>query len=437
MDLLDKFIISNVTIIDGNGKEPEKNKAITVESGIIKQIEDINNIKLEKDIQVIDFNGMCIMPGLIDAHIHFCGVEDLTPLTILSQNIIQSAYRGLTQAQTTLKSGFTAVRDLSRCGLYLKRAISQGLLIGPRIVSTGLGLSPTGGACDLSIMPPEIKNLLQSHSSWGLTVDGEVEIRKAIRTLLREGADQIKFFANGSDGSPIDSGVFKQFTKNEMKVIIEESRRVPGTKVMAHICQSDTAWDCMEIGVDTFEHMRYMSEELADAMVEKGKFWVPTAAFEFDFYDVCSTNESSEMLSRYSGPFYHRDITEPYADPNYRQNLIEKFQIAYEKGVKIAIGSDSYDEIHTPYGEYSIKELKTFINLGMTPLEVIKSATKVGAQVLGLENQIGTIEVGKIADLLIVDGDPSIDIEVLANSSNIKYIIQNGKITVDHGRIII
>lgn len=437
MHLMDKFIINNVTIIDGNGSEPKTNMAITVEFGIIKKIENSKIIQFKKDIQVIDLDGMYVMPGLIDAHIHFGGAEVLSPLTILSQNLIQTAYRGLTQAQTTLKSGFTSVRDLSRCGLYLKRAISQGLLIGPRIVSTGLGLSPTGGACDVAILPPEIKSFLKSQSSWGITVDGEIEIRKTIRTLLREGADQIKFFANGSDGSPVDSGYIKQFTKDEMKVIVEEARRVPGTKVMAHICENDTAWDCMEVNVDTFEHCRYMNEELANAMVEKNKFWIPTIYLEFDYFNKFSTQIEAEELPTYNGPFYQREIVLPNIDPNYKQNLTEKFKIAYKKGVKIAVGSDSYDEVNTPYGKYGIEEIKIFVDLGMSPLEAIRSATSIGSQVLGLENQIGTVEVGKFADLLVLIKDPSENIEVLADSSNIKYIIQNGKITVDHGRIII
>lgn len=440
MKLEKKFILTGVTMIDGTGKDPVPDQALTVVDGKIAKIEAASAVEPKGGFQVVDMKGSFIMPGMIDAHVHLCGAIRFD-LTMLSQNLITSAYRGLVQTQTVLKYGFTSVRDLSRSGLYLKRVLTEGTLLGPRIVAVGPGLSPTGGAIDVAGVPPELGYAIASGNNWGMIADSDGELRKAVRLLLREGADQIKFFANGADGSPIDRNDVQNFPFEQMKLIVEEAKRVPGTKVMAHVIDNKTAWDCFNAGVDTFEHIGFLDEKLCDGFVEKGKFLVPTAlliaTFLDDFNEITDEREEIKMLSGGLPPFYQRDIYKglEYTPEMVREFTIHQFQMAHQKGVKMAVGSDCIDESRTPYGEYAVREMAAMVEFGMTPLEAIRAATQVGSEVLGLEEFVGTLEVGKFADMLVLGYDPTKNINNLLDPTKTDMVILNGDVVAEKGKL--
>jgi imidazolonepropionase-like amidohydrolase len=438
MSEINSLIIKGVTIIDGTGREPEPNKVITIEEGLITRIEDLRNASIPQGIEVWDLDGLFVLPGLIDAHIHLAGAP-IFGLEMLALNIITAGFRSIPQAWAILKWGFTSVRDLSRTGLYLKRVVAEGSLPGPRIVSAGPGLATTGGAGDLSALPPSSMGFVGAEDNWSIRCDGAQEIRKAVRLLLREGADQIKFFANGSDGSPVERTIDQHFTTEEMKLIVAEAKRVKGTRVLSHISARardvEIARNCLEAGVDSIEHIPPLGEELCEKMAREGVFLVPTVNLSANFYLDFQPEEEGEMMSGVLPPFFHRDVGQPWELPHFRDDVISRFKMAYEKGVKIALGSDPIDDLRTPYGEYSMRELKAMVDFGMTPLEGIRAATQIGAEVLGLEHQIGTVQEGKLADLIVVDGDPSSSINVLMEAKNLKYVIQRGEVTVDHGKL--
>jgi imidazolonepropionase-like amidohydrolase len=355
----------------------------------------------------------------------------------LSTNLVTKALLSVGEAQAVLKRGFTSVRDMSRTGLYLKRVINAGKLIGPRILATGGGLSATGGPGDMATLPLAYLEASRAENSGAILCDGDTEIRKAVRMLLREGADQIKFFATGAGGSPVDKDSDRTYSLEEMKLIVSEAKRFRGTKVLAHVLDLETAQMCMEAGVDTFEHIGAYTEEFFDQMISKGKFLVPTINLVVNWMELTEGEGEELLFSTTLPPFYHRDLgMGTDFDPEaMRQFAIGVFKMAHDKGVKIALGSDMIDETRTPCGEYNLKELKALVDLGMTPLEGIRAATQIGSEVLGLESSIGTIEEGKLADLLIVQGDPSSSIDVLMDPEALEYVIQGGRVVVDHGKI--
>jgi imidazolonepropionase-like amidohydrolase len=431
------YVLTGVTIIDGTGSEPEPNMAVTVKDGAIAKIENMDTLKVPSGIEAVDLNGLFLLPGLIDAHVHLAGVIEWTAGGLIETNLITKALLSVGEAQAVLKRGFTSVREVSPTGLYLKRVIHAGKLLGPRIVAVGGGLCATGGAGDSGVLPPAFIDAIKAENNGAIICDGDTEIRKAVRMLLREGADQIKFFATGAGGSPVDKDTDRQYSLEEMKLIVSEAKKFRGTKVLAHVLDLETAWMCMEAGVDSFEHIGAYTEELFDKMAEEGKFLVPTINLIVNWLELTEGEGEELLFTTTLPPFYHRDEGVDFELEGMRQFIVSVFQMAHEKGVKIALGSDLVDETRTPPGEYNIQELKAMVEFGMTPLEGIRAATQVGSELLGLDHRIGTIEEGKLADLIVVEGDPSSNIDVLMDPKNLKYVIQSGKTVVDHGKITI
>lgn len=424
MKLLEKYILKNATIIDGTGNEPMTGWSILVENGRIQAV--AKNIE-ESDAQIVDMTGYTVMPGMIDAHIHLFGAAENLDKELMTSDMTMQALRAVPQAQKMLKYGFTALRDVTYNGLYLKRIFAEGIMAGPKIISSGPGLNHM--ACYSSVANWETLDRIRFKNNWGMGCYDQADMSKAIQILLSEGADQIKVFANGTECGLTDRAFDPHFTLEELKFIVEQAHKVRDTKVIAHIFDNETAWNCLEADVDTFEHLGFLDEDLCDEMVKRGKYLVPTATLLTLWME-----EGMDFNTREG--FFHRDLFGEDMAEMARQKCTYDFQLAHSKGVKIALGTDTIIDSMTPYGEFSVLELKTMVDLGMTPLEAIQSATQIGAEVLGLEEHIGTVEEGKLADLLIINGNPAENIEVLMNPENVEYVIQNGKITVDHGTIL-
>ena len=425
MKLGRKYALTNATVIDGTGAQPQLRKTIVIEDGKIKRITDAEAFT-DTDLDLIDLDGKTVMPGMIDAHIHLFGAEENLDKELMTSDITMQALRAVPQAQKVLKYGFTALRDLTYNGLYLKRLFAEGNITGPKIISSGPGLNHM--ACFSTYANWETLERIRFKNNWGMGCYNRGDMSKAIQLLLSEGADQIKMFANGS-GCGFTDRVFDQhFNYDDMRFIVNEAKKVSGTKVIAHIFDNKTAWDCLNAGVDTFEHLGFLDEELCDELAKRGKYLIPTAT-------LLTLWSEEGMDFRKAEGFFMRDM---YDDDG--EAMLEKcaadFRLAYKKGVKIALGTDTIIDNMTPYGEFSVQELKTMTDLGMTPLETIRSATQIGAEVLGLEEHIGTIEEGKFADILIVRGNPAEDINVLMEHENIEYVLQEGKVSVDHGQLI-
>lgn len=416
MKTKDMYALSGATLIDGNGGPPLRDSIVLVKNGIIEAVGSRTSVDFEDNIHAIDLRGQYIMPGLIDAHVHLVGVGSPKLLdNLVEPNYIQ-AMRTVAEAGKLLEYGFTSVRSGgSRYDIYLKRAIEEGTIIGPRILSCGLALCRSRGHADylrrdLYEFP---KGFVKANLPKAQLVDGVEEVRKAVRKLIGQNVDHIKFFATGGGAWDKERATDMHFSRAEMEVIMEEAQRV-GLPVMCHAESLESIKIAVELGVRSIEHAdddnEYeLDDETCQEMVAKNIFLVPTLCiFYFDL------EEGEDIL------------------PSW----INSLKRAKKNGVKLLLGTDTWADSVTPYGKFNISEIKLLVDvLDMTPLEAITSATKYGAEACGLGDKVGTLEKGKLADMVVVEQDPVTDIDVLLNKENIKYVIKEGIFYVGDGKI--
>lgn len=413
MKLEEEYALIGGTLIDGNGGIPVKDVTIVVRNGVIEEVGDRKSVRLEDRIQKVDISGFYLVPGLIDVHVHIIGVAH-GPLidNIIEPNYLQ-AIRTVAEAGKLLDHGFTTVRSGgSRYDVYLKRAIEEGTIPGPRILACGLGLCRSRGhgdsvRRDIYEIPEEWADQSRPKAQ---TVDGVEEIRKAIRKLVAQNVDHIKFWATGGGAWEKERCTDIHFSMEEMKAIMDESHML-GLKVMCHAENLQSVKALVELGVNSIEHGDNedgdeLDEETCKKMAEKNIFLTPTLSINF---------------------------IETNADTKLPQYLINGWKRAIKNGVKILLGTDAWADSITPYGKYNIGEIKLLVDiLGMTPLQAITSATKFGAEACSIGDKVGTIEKGKLADLLVVKKDPSKNVDILLNKENIKYVVKDGNLAAEH-----
>lgn len=435
MKFEEQYALTNVSVVDGNGGAVIKNAAVVVSE---KKIEKVCRAdEVGSDMQIINLEGKYVMPGFIDAHVHLTGVPDIRYWGLVEPATAQA--NSYTQALRLLKYGFTSVRDISENGLYLKRAFNVPGVNGPRIVACGRGLNRTGGHCDgihFNDLDFENKVNLIAHKA-----DGEEQIRNKVRALIRQGADQIKFWATGGGHNPIDRYSDIHYTAEEMKAICDEAKLIEGMMVCAHCENPDITVQCIAAGADSIEHADGYSPEIADIMLEYETYLIPTMRLmEFWQKDYMTPNLQEYEIGKL-GPFFQRDVDaivdSPEEDAEEIRRIIEGFQDAVSRGVKIGMGSDTIWESMTPFGKYSVMELISMQKCGMTANQVITATTKVNAEVLGMGTVLGTVEEGKFADLLIVNQDPTQDIGIFLDVDVIEYVIRDGKLAMDHGKLVV
>jgi imidazolonepropionase-like amidohydrolase len=298
----------------------------------------------------------------------------------------------------------------------------------------------SGGHADICELPFEMvagQHSWMSNHYWGIVADGEAEIRKAVRLMLREGADQIKFWASGGGYHTVDSLHDTHYTLEECKVIAEESRLVNNIPMVSHAESLESIRNSIEVNVHSIEHGDELNEECAELMARKNIYFVPTINLVANWFITRFGDKKIEAtpISVEYGPFRTVETMkeEKVDGVKVRDEMYAMFKMALDKGVKIALGSDTVRDMTTKYGEYTIRELIAMVEAGMTPLEGIKAATQTAAEVLKLDKYIGTIEPGKIADIVVLKANPLDSLDVLMDKSNIKYVIQDGYIKVEDG----
>lgn len=437
MEIGSKFALLNVSVVDGKGGWPEENKAVIVKDGIIHWIGHMKDYKKEDGVQEVSLDGFYVMPGMIDAHVHLAGGRgdmEYQEMEVIAENKLVRAMRSVYEAQAVLKRGFTSVRDVSWNGLYLKRIFGDNTLPGPRVIACGPGLSRTGGHADLY---QYTEDYVRENGFWSIIADGPEEIRKAVRRVLREGADQVKIWASGGDNWPNDRSCDVHYSMEEIVMCVEEAHRQEGTFVCAHAENRESISMCVDAGVDTIEHGEDLDEELAVRMAKKGVILVPTLALVVNWHkDFVPTGDAAPKKIR-PDVFLHRDVPPSDEDGEFEsQRAKESFQLAVEKGVKIALGSDTVYEPLTKCGEYSAREFKALVECGLTVPQAIRAATMGSAEALNMSHKIGTVEVGKEADLLVVRKDPTKSTDVLYNAENIYLTFIKGRLTVEDGRFV-
>jgi len=410
-----KVALVNGLVFDSTRKPVFKGN-ILVNNGKIEKVGKSNEISIPDDYNVIDLKGKFIMPGLIDAHLHLTGSrsgkveEDLiTPIGVFFA-------RAVKDLESIIDAGFTTVVDAgSIIALQLKDAINEKTIMGPRIIAAGPVLSQTFGHGDTHYMPIEYVDYRTTKKLTPFTsliCDGSDECRKAARYAFREGADFIKVMASGGVLSQRDRPEYRQFTLEELKAIVDEANAV-GKWVHAHAEGKIGIINSAKAGIKVIAHGDMMDEEAANEVLKAGSVVIPTFAIDYALLE-----KGSELGVPEWGMKKIKELYEIH---------VENARLAYKMGIKLATGTDFSGGVGK-HGDNAM-ELKLFVEkIGMKNEEALISSTKIASEATGLEKLIGTIEEGKIADLIVINGNPLDDINVLLNKNNIQLVMKEGEI---------
>ncbi|WP_087014241.1 amidohydrolase family protein [Leucobacter sp. 7(1)] len=433
------FVICDVAVVDGTGAATREDAYLEVHGNRIARIGDMTEYTPRDGVEEIRLPGHFVMPGLIDAHVHLSGGRaemDDQEIGVAAEPMGLKAMRSVYEAQQLLKRGFTTVRDISWNGFYLKRLFFEQQIPGPKVVACGPGLTRTGGHGDLFQFTPEY---VAEHGVWGIIADGPEEVRKAVRRNLREGADAIKVWVSGGDNWPHDRIDDVHYSMEELRACVDEAHRQKGTIVAAHAENREAIEMAIDAGCDTIEHGEDIDEALARKMVEHGTILVPTLELIINWYkDFIPLGDEPREPVRPEA-FLYRDLyqerTEEFGAA-YSAASEASFRTALAAGVKIALGSDTVYEPLTKYGEYSAREFKALVQYGMTVPQAIHAATSVSAEAVGMAHVLGTLEPGKLADLLVLRADPTVNAEVVYDVRNHARVYCDGKLTVQDGEFV-
>jgi imidazolonepropionase-like amidohydrolase len=402
-----KTLIHAGRLIDGRADTVRTGVTVTVDGDRIVSVTDGYTAPAPGDT-VIDLKSATLMPGLMDMHVHLSSQQSgqagyaerfyLNPADI--------ALRATTYARKTLLAGFTTVRDCGaghKMNLALRDAVAKGWIDGPRIIAAG-SVTTTGGHGDATNgLATELQEALAPVLPG--TANGTDQMRAAVRQRYKDGADAIKIAATGGVLSLAKSGQAPLFTDDELEAVVETARDY-GLTVIAHAHGTEGMLRAVEAGVHSIEHGTYMSDEVMAAMKERGTYYVPTI----------SAGRFVAEKSKIDG--YFPDVVRPKAAAIGPQ-IQSTFAKAWKAGVKIAFGTD---QGVAPHGDNGL-EFVYMVDAGMPPMAAIKSATSVGAELLGMEKDLGTVDAGKLADLVAVPGDPLFDITAM---TKVAFVMKNG-----------
>jgi len=354
---------------------------------------------------VIDLSNATVLPGLIDCHTHLTGEPGHNGYEALGISIPRQALYGAKNAKLTLEAGFTTVRNVGAAGyadVALRDAINAGDIPGPRIDASGPAIGVTGGHCDESLLAPEF-----NHRADGVA-DGVPSLMTKTREIAKYGADCIKICASGGVLSKGDSPEALQFSDEEIRAVVAEAHRL-GRKVAAHAHGAAGIKQAVLAGVDSIEHGSFIDEEAMRLMKEKGTYLVPTL-YLGDWF--------MENYQRLGVPEFMIEKAKVVL-PAARMNLAR----AFKAGVKVAFGTDAAVYPHGLNG----REFAVMVKLGLTPMQAIQAATVNAADLLGWSDRIGSIEAGRLADIIAVNGDPTTDVAVLEHPT---FVMKDGQVVV-------
>lgn len=386
-------------VFDGTGAEAAA-ADVRVEDG---RITDVGS-GLDADTE-IDISGKVLCPGFFDCHVHLT-VTTIDAVERLNTPPSYRFYQAIHNMQVTLDAGVTSVRDAAGADLGVKQAVDNGLVPGPRMQIAISMLSQTGGHGDGHTLCGADTRLPWPGAPSGV-VDGPDEMRKRVRELIRHGASVIKVATSGGVLSPISDPTRGHLRDAELDVLVEEATAA-GLHAMAHAQATDGIKAAVRTGIRSIEHGIYLDDEAIEMMLDRGTYLVPTLLAPTL---VLEGMQSGARLSDRVQEKVHM-VLEAHTDSIRR---------AIEAGVTIAMGTDSGVG---PHGQ-NLRELALMVDAGMTPMQALISATKTASELLGVEDERGTIEAGKLADLVVVDGDP---LDVTNLQENITAVYKGGRL---------
>jgi imidazolonepropionase-like amidohydrolase len=404
-------LIKNITIIDPSYDEPLENTAILVKEGKIIAIDKATCIDIDDGCEIIDGEGNFILPGFIDMHVHLMANGFLFEDTMNNPLAIHF-YRALKNMKDTLDAGITYVRDCGLADIGVKLAQKKDMFPCPKMKISVMPLSISGGHFDFKLNSGF--DMVMSYPGLPHPVCNGIEgtIAKT-REILGAKADFIKVMATGGVISANDAPEFAQFNKKELKAIVKEAKMRGNTKVSAHAHGLEGIENAVKAGIHFIEHGTFINHKISKLMAEKGTYLVPTRLV----IDETKKNAENGKLNKESAK-KAMEVSKVHK---------ENMEIAYSEGVKILMGTDSGVIEHGK----NLKELQLLCEIGMTPMEAIASGTFEAAKSMEIDNEVGSIAIGKSADMIITDKNPLDDISYLGDSNNILMVIQDGKTVKD------
>jgi len=411
--------IKAAKLIDGTGGPVINDAVVVIEDGRIQQIGTAAAVKAPADATVVDAGAYTLMPGLIDLHVHLAmfNSRSFKNYRVAQAEItphVQELY-ALFHSQLCFDMGVTTLRDLgllSHAGpltphlCAVRDAIKAGIFPGPRLL-VGAVSGITNGHHEL-ILPRNYPPLP------GQSADGPWELRKMTRVSLRYGCDVVKAYTSGGIGSAMEAPDVRNMTQEELDAIVDEAHIYHKT-VAVHCFTPEAQLMAIKAGADTIEHTVFHTDEMIERIVESGTYVVPTLLHRSD--------EAIEILKATGAPesaLTNAKKIQPY--------VFETFQKMHEAAAKIAMGTDMGYE---PGFGGNARELSLYVEHGMTPMHAIQTATQHAAKAIKMDKDLGTLEVGKIADIIGVNGDPLRNIRLLEERQNIKLVMKQGTIFVD------
>ena len=401
-------VIKAGTLIDGVSSTVRRNAVITIRGNVIASVDDASAAKIPSDATVIDLSRATVLPGLIDAHTHiFLQGEDPAEggydIQLLKYPLAFRAARATVSARRALEQGFTTIRDMETEGagygdVGIKMAIERGYIPGPRMFVTTRAISTTGGYA-LDGYAPEIQV-----PKGAQIIDGPIEARKAAREQLDHGADWIKVYMTHRSWTGKNGELISQptLTVEELRAIVDEAHGW-GRKVACHAYGGEGMQRALDGGCDSIEHGLMLSDAQIAQMIRQGTWLCPTLYIYYTGWAPADTPEGQRDRKRAS----EHEIS---------------FRKALKAGVKIAFGTDIGG---LPWTDPIAEEFPTMVELGMTPMQAIQSATSRAAELLDQSGKLGVIAPGAYADVVAVDGDPLADIKIL---ESVSFVMKDGKV---------
>jgi imidazolonepropionase-like amidohydrolase len=404
--------IVGARLVDGRSETPLEGDTVVVgDDGRIAAIGRGRGL-IPDDATIVDAGGATLVPGLIDCHVHFLGVHERLEDS-LGRTYTESVGAMLKAGEAFLGQGVTTIRDAGGAPAGLKRLFAGGWP-GPRLqVSVsplsitgghGDGMSPAGMVVDLDRPMTELPPSL---------ADGTDEVRKVVRSNIRAGADWIKTFSTGGVYSMMDGPGAVQYSIEEIAVMVEEARLAGIHGVLAHAENAAGIKSAVRAGVRSIEHGDGIDDEAIDLMLERGVPLVPT-------FQISHRMLEPELVER--------GITPPWAVEKQQALMVDldrNFRHAVERGIRVAMGTDGVRGEHLP------RELSHLVEHGMTPLGALRAATLEAARLLDLDADLGTIEIGHLADLALVAGDPLTEPQLWSDPARVVAVVQAGKVVAD------